>query len=118
MEWKVTIENKPNQRIVVRFVPKEELVYFIGQYKPHNREWVDFSEETYPMKIDLEEIQKLLSKVYDKMKERLAAYNNIAEGFTIIKEIGIEEDNSDENIEIKNTSENVYGEETLNDSQL
>lgn len=91
MEWKVTIENKPNQRIVVRFAPKEELVYFVGQYKPKNKEWLDFSEEAHSMKIDLEEIQKLLSKVYDKMKERLAAYDNIAEGFTIIREIGIEE---------------------------
>jgi hypothetical protein len=92
MEWKITIENKPNQRIMVRFSPKEELVHFIGQYKPHNKEWVDFSEMVHPMKMNLEIIQDLLSKVYDKMKERLAEYNNIAEGFTIIKEIGIQED--------------------------
>ena len=91
MEWKVQIEDKPNQRILVRFDPLTETIRFYGQYKPHNREWVNFSEETYPMDIDLDVLQDMMSKVYNKMKERVAAYNNLAEGFTVIKEIKIEE---------------------------
>ena len=91
MEWIVDLENKPNQRIVVRFDPKKEEVLFIGQYKPKNRPWVDFSEESYTMEIDLDAIQNCLSKTYNKMKERLDAYNNIAEGFTLLKTIEIKE---------------------------
>lgn len=90
MEWKVTIEGKANQRILVRFDPKNEIIYFIGQYKPHNKEWYDFSEETYSINIDLETLQDMMNKVYNKMKERLVAYNNVAEGFTAIKEIRID----------------------------
>ena len=91
MEWKVYIEDKPNQRILVRFDPMNEMIHFIGQYKPRNKDWYDFSEETYPMEIDLETLQDMMTKVYNKMKERLTAYNNVAEGFTVIKEIKIEE---------------------------
>ena len=90
MEWIVTIEGKPSQRIVVRFDPLNEMIHFIGQYKPHNRKWVDFSEETHVMDIDLETLQDMMSKVYVKMKERLTAYNNVAEGFTLIKEVKID----------------------------
>jgi hypothetical protein len=91
MEWKVMIEGKPNQRILVRFDPLAELIRFYGQYKPHNREWVNFSEENYPMDIDLNVLQDMMTKVYNKMKERVAAYDNVAGGFTVIKEIKIEE---------------------------
>jgi hypothetical protein len=92
MEWIVKIENQPNQRILVKFDPKNEVLLFIGQYKPHNKEWVDFSAELHSMKIDLEMIQDLLYKTYKKMKERLDAYENIAEGFSVIKLIEIKEE--------------------------
>jgi hypothetical protein len=95
MRWIVDLENKPNQRIVVRFDPKSEMVTFTGQYKPHNKEWVDFSEESYSMEIDLETIQDLLAKTYNKMKERLIAYNNIAEGFVLLKTIEIKEEDEE-----------------------
>lgn len=92
MEWIVKITEQPNQRILVKFDPKKEEIIFIGQYKPHNKQWVDFSEESYSMEIELEMIQKLLLKTYEKMKERLAAYENISEGFSVIKEIEFTED--------------------------
>ena len=92
MKWIVDLENKPNQRIVVRFDPKSESVFFTGQFKPKNKEWVDFSEESYSMEIDLEQIQEILAKTYNKMKERLDAYNNIAEGFTLLKVIEIKDE--------------------------
>ena len=107
MEWKVTIEDKPNQRILVRFDPMNEMIHFIGQYKPHNREWVDFSKETYPMDIDLETLQDMMTKAYRKMKDRLVAYNNVAEGFTIIKEVKIQ--NEGEELVPTVSDNTVYG---------
>jgi hypothetical protein len=92
MEWKVNIENKPNQRILVKFDPLNELIIFIGQYKPHNENWVDFSKEEYTMDIDLKTMQDLLFNVYKTMNNRLEAFNNISEGFTFIKKIEISEE--------------------------
>jgi len=92
MKWIVKIEGKDNQRIVVLFDPLKEEVVFLGQFKPHNKEWVDFCEERYTMEIDLEAIQNQLAKVVKVMGERLKAYNNIAEGFTLLKLIAVTEE--------------------------
>ena len=50
----------PNQRILVKFEPQKDEIKFIGQFKPHNKEWVDFCEESYSTEIDLDKIQELL----------------------------------------------------------
>ena len=92
MKWTINIENKKDQKIVVVFDPLNELIIFSGQYKPHNKDWVIFSEITHVMNIDLDAINVLIKKTYDLMKLRLDAYNNIAEGFTIIKNIEIVEE--------------------------
>jgi len=102
MEWKIAITDKPNQRIVVRFDPKNECLIFIGQYKPKNRDWVDFVQFDKPLwsidkrmtenLVTAKEIQELLLTIYNILKKRLDAYENIAEGFTIIKEIEIKEE--------------------------
>jgi len=102
MEWIVKIEGKEeitnksiilgNQRILIRFDPKQELLFFIGQYKPHNKNWIDFSIHEHSMEIDLETIQDFLFKAVDTMRKRLTAYNNIAEGFNAIKLIEIKEE--------------------------
>ena len=106
MEWKVTIEGKPNQRILVRFDPLTETIFFHGQFKPHNKEWYDFSIETYPMDIDLDTLQEMMTKVYNKMRDRLVAYSNVAEGFTAIKEVKIQ---SDELVPTIITDNSIYG---------
>lgn len=93
MEWIIKIEgivdNKPailpNERVVVRFDPKNEMVHFIGQYKPHNKEWVDFCEEIDSMNTDLDGIQNQLLSVIKKLKEILIAYKNISDGFILLK---------------------------------
>jgi len=92
MEWTVNIEGSKNERIKVRFNPKSEEIVFVGQYKPHNRDWVDFSEEIYSMEIDLPTIQGLLGKTIKTMRERLKAYENISQGFDVIKLIAIKEE--------------------------
>jgi len=91
MKWIVNIEGKVDQRIMVVFDPMKEEVVFLGQFKPHNQPWVIFCEERYTMEIDLEAIQNQLSKVVRVMRERLKAYNNLAEGFTVLKLIAVEE---------------------------
>ena len=99
MRWTIKIESKPELQIVVSFNPLLEKIDFIGQYKPKNREWVDFSNETYSMDIDLENIKSLLYKTYNKMKIRLEAYENISKGFEHIKLIEINDgDNNKSNI--------------------
>lgn len=92
MEWIIKLENKPNLRIRVVFMPMNEALVFYGQYKPYNKEWVNFSEDDCNMNVDLETIQNTIKKVYDSMKERLDAYENISEGFSSIKLIEIKED--------------------------
>jgi len=92
MEWTVNIEGSKNERIKVKFNPKSEEIVFVGQYKPHNRDWVDFSEEIYSMEIDLPTIQGLLGKTIKTMRERLKAYENISQGFDVIKLIAIKEE--------------------------
>lgn len=106
MEWIIKIEGKEidpdtnaklpihNQRILVKFNPMYEEIQFIGQYKPKkNKEWVNFSEEIYGIDInDLDTIQHLLAKTVLKMRERITAYENVAEGFEVIKLIAIPDD--------------------------
>ena len=102
MEWKIAITDKPNQRIVIRFDPLNEFLVFIGQYKPKNRDWINFSLFEKPLwsenkdkeevLITAEEIQDTLLITYNAFKKRLDAYENIVEGFTLLKEIEIKEE--------------------------
>jgi hypothetical protein len=102
MKWDVKIENKPNQKIVVKFDPMSEKLIFAGQYKPHNREWVNFTETEEQLWqyeegqekifITFERIQELLLKTYEILKERVTAYEDIAEGMSAIKVIEIVEE--------------------------
>lgn len=91
MQWIVKIENKSNQRIMVKFDPMKELLYFIGQYKIKIN-WIDFSQEEYSMNITLEVIQDILFKVYEKMNERLKVHEDLNKSFEIIKVIEIKEE--------------------------
>jgi hypothetical protein len=101
MEWIIKIEGKEvdivankklpisNQRILVKYIPQKDEIKFIGQFKPHNKEWVDFCEVSFSTEIDLDKIQELLYRTYKKLNERVQTYLNIAEGFDVIKLIEI-----------------------------
>ena len=110
----IKIEGKPNQRILVLFDPEKESITFIGQVRVRNIEWVDFGEESHSMNIDLEKIQDLLFATYEKMKKRVEAYNNIAEGFEKIKTIEIAGEDIPEENGVE-TSNDVYGTLVEND---
>ena len=100
MEWIVKIENKPEQRILVKFDPENESIIFIGQFRPKMKnnasvksyEWIEFSKIIYSMDIDLDKIQKALFISYEMMNKRIIAFENINEGFNVIKLIEIKED--------------------------
>jgi len=96
MKWIVKIEEKDNQRIVVEFNPIKELLFFYGQYKPHNKEWMIFSEDSHNIyDVNVEIIQQKLLNTYEVMKKRLDKFDEINEGFTLIKIIEIQNENND-----------------------
>jgi hypothetical protein len=102
MEWIIHIEGKKDQRILITFEPTRESIRFVGQYKPLAKDirikdfkagfiWVDFSEEMHSMEIDLETLKEYISKVYDKMEERLKIYEDLSKTFAVFKSIEIAE---------------------------
>jgi hypothetical protein len=103
MEWIIHIEGKNDRRIMICFEPLKESIRFIGQFKPLARDtiikdlkagftWSDISEETHSMDIDLETLKEYISKIYDKMEERLKVQDDLSKTFTVFKKIEIKED--------------------------
>jgi len=103
MEWIIHIEGKNDRRIMICFEPLKESIQFIGQFKPLAKDtiikdlkagfiWSDISEETHSMDIDLETLKEYISKVYDKMEERLKVHEDLSKTFTVFKKIEIKED--------------------------
>ena len=92
MYWIVKIENKPNQRIMIKFDPIKEMLYFIGQYRIRVM-WIDFSQEEYSMNITLEVIQELLFKVCEKMNERVRVHDDLNKSFNAIGVIEMPKEN-------------------------
>jgi hypothetical protein len=101
MEWIIKLEAKKNQRILIKFDPQAELIYFYGQYKPSMKDivnfdqrkatpWVDFSMESYSMNITLELINEMMVKVYKKMNERLEIYQDLSQSFIAIDTIALQ----------------------------
>lgn len=106
MEWTIKITDKPKERILVIFNPLTERLDFIGQHKPHNKSWINFCEKSITIWLDdaahsakgdteiitIDTIQNILSDTYLEMKIRLDAYENLAEGFSVIREIEIQDE--------------------------
>ncbi len=105
MEWIINIEGKKNQRIVVKFDPLNDCLVFMGQYKPHNKDWVNFTTVSTPLwyvdekmqelLISAEQIKTMLSKIYDMMKKTVGAYEEIAEAFPLLKTIEVKEEENE-----------------------
>jgi hypothetical protein len=102
MEWIIKIEGKKERRILITFDPFRESIIFTGQFKPSAKDmvnadikngfiWVDISEDTYSMNIDLDKIQEMITNVYHQMEKRLAVQEDLAEVFTVFKAIKIKE---------------------------
>ena len=97
MEWIVKIEDETNQRIKVEFLVELEKLRFKGEYRPknNNNKWEIFSQVDIDFKTTLEEIQTTMSVDVKAMKERVLVYEDIAEGFTVLKEVAFEEGTED-----------------------
>jgi hypothetical protein len=102
MEWLIHIEGKADERILVTFDPLDESISFYGQYKvkfkdyaftsAESKQWVIFSEDHDAMNIDLKSLNEHISKVYDKMAERIKVYDDFRKVFGVFKTIEIKED--------------------------
>lgn len=101
MKWKVAIDGSKNERIMVEFDPLVQKIHFIGQFKPHNKEWEVFSKVSTPMKdISLEVIQEKLVETYKIFKLRRDVYIDLVNSFNIIKVVEFKSDDDyDDGIE-------------------
>jgi len=102
MEWIIKIEGKNDRRILITLDPLRESIIFTGQFKPKAKDmvssdikngfiWVNISEDLHSMKIDLNEIQEIITNIYHQMEKRLAVQQDLAEVFNVFKAIKIKE---------------------------
>lgn len=90
MRWTVKIDDGGYEKIEIEYHPLEDKLVFIGKYKAKNNVWSEFCFEQMNVEsseISLSEIQKILGKIYDKLKQREEIYSNLNEGFKYITNI-------------------------------
>jgi len=95
MDWKIKIEQEEEavpQRIKVIFDPMAEKIHLYGEARVKNNQWFVFSEFIHPMEITLEELQGMMEDVVVTMRKRLKEYDNLDKGFSVLKEVGFEEE--------------------------
>jgi len=98
MEWIVKIEKNPeietekDQRIRIAFNPMAEKIHFYGEAKIKNNQWFVFSENIHKMEIALEQLQKSMETVVKAMRRRLEEYENLNNGFSVLKIVAFEDD--------------------------
>lgn len=97
MEWIVKLTGVNDQRIKITFLPTEELVRIEGEFKPHNRDWVVFSRMTYNMVLTLETLTVHMEDVINEMRTRIKEYENLNNGFKVLKEVGFVENEENSN---------------------
>jgi hypothetical protein len=106
MEWIVKIEGEyeKTQRIRITFDPLGEKITFYGEVKLKNK-WTVFSWFIYDgIEIQLEDIQKKMEDCVVAMRRRFDGYMNLAEGFTVLKWVAFEDD---ESIDDESTDEDL-----------
>ena len=100
MEWIIKIEEKKDRRILIIFDAIHETIKFIGQFKPAAKDmisadikngymWINISEDQHIMNIDFETLKEYITKVYDKMDERLKIHEDLSKTFEVFKKIEI-----------------------------
>ena len=100
MEWIVKIEKTPDledetpQRIRFVFDPMAEKIHVYGEAKVKQNKWFIFSERIHKMEINLEGLQEQMEMVVVEMRKRLVEYDNLDKGFSVLKWVGFEDDES------------------------
>jgi hypothetical protein len=92
MEWIIKIEEEKNQRIKVTFDPLAEKINVFGEARVKNNEWSTFSWFIHGMEISLDELQKKMEQAVVTMRKRLKEYENLNKGFSVLKLVAFEED--------------------------
>jgi len=93
MRWTIYIEDKPNTKIIVTYLPLEDLIVFTGEFKLKNSRWIEFTKESVSsIDINLAGIQSLFSKTSTKLIERIDKYNDLNSTFNVLDTIKIEEE--------------------------
>lgn len=91
MEWIVTIENEPKQRIRINFNSIGESILVQGEYKTKGK-WEVFSFISHDMTVNLEQLQLIMSDVVDIMRRRIIEYENLNKGFSVLKTVAYNEE--------------------------
>ena len=93
MEWIVKIEEEKHQRIKIVFDPLGEKIHFYGEARVKQNKWTVFSWFIYDgLGIQLEDIQKKMEDCMSQLRRRLKEYENLDEGFTVLKWVAFEDD--------------------------
>ncbi|RLF56814.1 MAG: hypothetical protein DRN27_08980 [Thermoplasmata archaeon] len=92
MEWTVKIENEEKQRIRMIFHPLLEKIELFGEARVKNNKWFIFSRDEHDMEITLEQLQEKFETVIILMKKRLAEYENLNKGFSVLKWVAFEDE--------------------------
>lgn len=95
MKWIVTIENKSNLRIIVRYLALENKVIFVGEYgikKDLQTTYHSFVCIEKNTDIILDEILDTLFKVYTELSDKVKLYDEFSKEFEVIKTIEIPDD--------------------------
>ena len=95
MEWIVKIEGEfeKTQRIKIVFEPLADKIHFYGEVKVKPTEWVVFSWFIHNgIEIALEQIQKMMEDCVVAMRKRHKEYENLVEGFSVLKWVAFEDD--------------------------
>ena len=95
MVWIVKIENEPNYRIVVEYLPLEQKINFRGEYgvkKNKFTQYQSFVEIEKNIDIDLDEIKETLFETFNELNRNVNIYNKIADIFKDIQLIEIPTD--------------------------
>jgi hypothetical protein len=91
MEWIIKIEEKKDQRILVRYLPGENGVIFIGQYR-YAMNWVDFvtSEIIAPNRIIyFKETETILFYVATMLESKVIELEKLKQIFKTIELIEV-----------------------------
>jgi len=93
MKRYIKIEEKPNQRIVVEFNPETENFTYTGQFKPKNKDWVNFvshtTEDSIEKIIDQKTIKDILFQLCVELKYKIDKYEKFDRCFSEVKTIEI-----------------------------
>lgn len=97
MTWKIKIEGKPRQKILIAYNTMDETITFIGLYKLLNTtDWVKFVEKVVDVDFAIENNTDIMFEIYEDMKAKIEKYEKFSTLFATIKDIeivGEEKDN-------------------------